>query len=85
MLSQIIPLFPNDIDTFVDLFGGGFNVGINIEANKVYYNDKLIQVVDMLEYFKTHSLDEMLNQIDFWIREYELSKTNQDGYIRFRS
>lgn len=84
MLSQIMPLFPNDINTFVDLFGGGFNVGINVNANRVYYNDKLIQVVDMLEYFKTHSLDEMLNQIDLWIEEYRLNKTNQDGYIRFR-
>jgi adenine-specific DNA-methyltransferase len=23
LLSQILPLFPNEIDTFIDLFGGG--------------------------------------------------------------
>ena len=23
LLNEIIPLFPNDINTFVDLFGGG--------------------------------------------------------------
>lgn len=27
------------IDTFVDAFGGGFNVGININARKIIYND----------------------------------------------
>lgn len=27
------------IDTFVDAFGGGFNVGINIDAKKIIYND----------------------------------------------
>ncbi|MFZ7260303.1 DNA adenine methylase, partial [Avibacterium avium] len=29
LLKQITPLFPKKIDTFVDLFAGGVNVGIN--------------------------------------------------------
>ena len=29
----------DDIDTFVDAFGGGFNVGVNINAKKIIYND----------------------------------------------
>jgi len=84
LLPQIIPLLPNSINTFVDLFGGGFNVGINVNAQKVYYNDSMTQVVDMLEYFKTHSLKEMLDQIDSWVEEYQLSKTNQEGFTKFR-
>ena len=36
LLDQIIPLFPSDIDTFVDLFAGGFNVGINVKAKKLF-------------------------------------------------
>ena len=39
LLKQIIPLLPDNINTFVDLFGGGFNVGINVKANKIIYND----------------------------------------------
>ena len=39
LLPKIIPLFPSKIDTFYDLFGGGFNVGINVVANKIVYND----------------------------------------------
>lgn len=34
LLPQILPLFPKHIHTFVDLFGGGFNVGINVEADQ---------------------------------------------------
>ena len=30
LLPQILPLFPKEIDCFVDLFCGGCNVGINI-------------------------------------------------------
>ena len=39
LLPQILPLLPNDIDTFIDLFGGGLNVGVNVKANKIIYND----------------------------------------------
>ena len=39
LLPQILPLFPKDIDVFVDLFCGGCNVGVNVESNRVIYND----------------------------------------------
>ena len=64
LLKQIIPLFPDDIDTFVDLFGGGFNVGINVKANKIIYNDVISQVVNMLDYFKSNETETVLNKID---------------------
>ena len=52
MLSQIIPLFPKNIQTFVDLFGGGFNVGINVKADKIIYNDQLTPLVELFQYLK---------------------------------
>lgn len=39
LLPQILPLFPKEIDLFVDLFCGGCNVGVNVEANRFIYND----------------------------------------------
>ena len=39
LLPQILSLFPDDIDTFVDLFCGGCNVGLNIDCSCVVYND----------------------------------------------
>ena len=39
LLPQILPLFPKDINVFVDLFCGGCNVGINVDCNRVIYND----------------------------------------------
>ena len=52
LLPQILPLFPKNIDTFVDLFGGGFNVGINVPAKEVIYNDLNLPVVQILEYIE---------------------------------
>ena len=39
LLPQILPHFPKEIETFVDLFCGGCNVGINVKAKKHIYND----------------------------------------------
>jgi adenine-specific DNA-methyltransferase len=84
LLSQIIPLFPNDIKTFYDVFGGGFNVGINVKCDKVIYNDLLTPLSDMMSYFKSHTLDEILSHIKNRIKEYDLSKSNKEGFISFR-
>ena len=84
LISQIIPLFPQQLNTFVDLFGGGFNVGINVEADNIIYNDLSPQVMQMLKYFKENNLEDMLKQIENWIDEYKLSKTNQEGFLEFR-
>lgn len=32
LLPQILPLFPKQINTFVDLFAGGLDVSINVDA-----------------------------------------------------
>ena len=41
ILGPIFDIFPQDIGTFVDLFAGGFNVGINVEAEKIICNDQI--------------------------------------------
>lgn len=84
LLNQIIPLFPNDIDVFVDLFGGGFNVGINVESNVVIYNDSNKQIVDLLNYFYMNNIDDILENIDKLIAKYNLSKDNPSGYLQLR-
>ena len=33
LLDRILPAFPRDYHRFVDLFSGGFNVGINVDEN----------------------------------------------------
>lgn len=34
LLPQLIPIFPDKIETFVDIFCGGCNVALNISAKK---------------------------------------------------
>lgn len=84
LLNQIISLFPDKIDTFVDLFGGGYNVGVNVNANNHIYNDIESHVVELQEYFYNHSCEELLQQIDLLISKYSLSKENAEGYNKLR-
>lgn len=80
LLKDIIPLFPKDINTFVDLFTGGCNVGINVNANKIICNDIESSVINLLNYFKVNSSESIINQIKEKINIYNLSDTYTNGY-----
>lgn len=84
LLPQIIPLFPKNIRTFVDLFCGGCNVGINARAQKVVFNDNLSYLIDLYKTFNTLDINEILSHIESRITQYNLSKTNEDGYKELR-
>lgn len=84
LLPQIVPHFPKDIITFIDLFGGGANVTANVDANFIYYNDKQKEVVELLEYIYGHEIDDLLAKLDEIIAEYSLSKTNSEGFLKLR-
>src|SRR5574344_2802549 len=84
LLPQLIPLFPKNIECFMDMFGGGFNVGINVECKSIVYNDSCEQLVKLFNYWKINSLDYLLREIECIIEEYKLSKENQEGYNNLR-
>lgn len=84
LLPQILPLFPKNISTFVDLFCGGCNVGINVQANQIICNDIITNAIDLYNTFKNNSKDYSINYINDRISEYKLSKSNQDGYLQLR-
>ncbi len=85
ILPQIIPLFPKDMTSFLDLFGGGANVSVNVKANQIIYNDNNTQVVEILKTIKEISTEDALKYIDSLIQEYNLSKENADGFLKLRS
>lgn len=84
LLPQLLEIFPEDIDTFVDLFAGGGNVSVNVNAKHIVYNDFLWQVPEMLEEFKRCGAKKCVERIDEYITHYELSKENKGGYLRLR-
>lgn len=80
LLDKIVPLFPKNIKTFIDLFAGGCNVGVNIDAHKIIANDIKREIIELYNFFMNKTSDEVLNLIDETIKRYNLSNTAKNGY-----
>lgn len=84
LLLQILPLFPKDINTFIDLFCGGCNVAVNVNANNIVCNDIEPHVIDFYNNIKGLTGEEAKGKILEIVDKYSLSKTNQDGFLKCR-
>jgi DNA adenine methylase Dam len=84
LLNEIISLFPKDIDTMVDVFGGGFNVGVNTKADNIVYNDHITPLVTLMEYLYKNPVNETITYIENTIKEYGLSKKDKETFNLFR-
>lgn len=85
LLKQIIPLFPTNINTFVDLFCGAGTVGVNVEANKIISNDYINYLPELFNTWKNKSLDEINARIDKTIKDNKLSPLDKNTFEAFRS
>lgn len=81
LLPQIEPLFANT-KIFVDVFGGGANVAVNSNADKVVYNEICPNVFGVIKGIKdgVDNVECLLNIVN----KYKLSKTNEEGFKSLR-
>jgi DNA adenine methylase len=84
LLPQILPIFPKHINTFVDLFAGGLDVSINVDAAHIICNDINYYVIGLFQYFQNRTIEELINDIHEVIKEYGLTKQNREGYNALR-
>ena len=86
LLHQIGPLFPEDINLFVDLFTGGGNIAVNVKANKIVANDCEENIIGIYQTFqKYNNVDELIGQIEEIIKTYGLTIDNMEAYNKFRN
>lgn len=84
LLPQILPLFPQNINTFVDLFCGGCNVGINIDCESVIYNDLDENLLYLYNTFKNLDKQSVFEWIYEIINTYGLSLVSDKGYDYYK-
>lgn len=86
LLPQILPLFPSEIDTFVDLFTGGGNIAVNINnANKIIANDFETRIIEIYKTFQKYEIDELIKTIELAIQRFGLTIENADNFNNFRT
>nr|WP_321266709.1 DNA adenine methylase [uncultured Sulfurimonas sp.] len=85
LLKQITPLFPAKIDTFVDLFAGGCNVAVNVDAKKIIANDINTDIIELYKFFQSSASSDVIAQIEEIIDVYKLSNTTKYGYEKYKT
>lgn len=80
LLSQILPHIPENINTFVDLFCGGCNVGININSENIIFNDINSKLINLYKTLKKLDKKDIFFSIESIIKKYSLSLTKDKGY-----
>lgn len=84
LLKNIVPLFPKDIDSFVDIFSGSGTVLINVNAKKYIYNDINYFVSDIFNGLVETNYSDIIDKIESIILEYSLNKENKEGFNKLR-
>ena len=70
---------------FVDVFGGGFNVGINSESEVIVYNDINFIVKDLIQSFQLYDTYEYITYVKKFIEKQGLEKGNKEAYLSARN
>ena len=63
LLKQLIPLFPKNIDTLYDLFGGSAVISLNVESNKTIYNELNENIYNLIQLFKNNDSNDLINHL----------------------
>lgn len=79
LLKEILPLFPQGIDTFVDVFCGSGVVGINSNCEFIKCNDISKQCLQILEYFYINSFEKIISELELIINSCGLTYSHRDG------
>ena len=70
----LIELFPTNINTMIELFGGSSIVSINSNANNYIISDIDNNLVSLYRLFKDKDSDTIINHINSRIGEYGLAR-----------
>lgn len=65
----MINLFPNYIDTFIEMFCGSTIVSLNTQANRYILNDINKQLIDLIIMFKNNNIEDIINFFGYIRRE----------------
>lgn len=70
----LVDLFPQDINTFIDLFTGSGVVSMNVKADNYIMNDINFTVIDLLCLFKYKTADKIIDYMETTIEKFGLLK-----------
>lgn len=88
MMTEIKAHLPEGIeskDGFIDAFGGGCNVGINMSNSKILYNELNHYVAELINSFKDNDTYKYIQFIKLTIKKFGLEAAKSDSYLKLRA
>lgn len=85
VVAEIRKSLPADIDNFIDAFGGGCNVGINISSESIIYNEYNHFVKELIESFWHYDTFSYIVYMKKIIQRFELEPGDKDSYLKVRN
>lgn len=77
-------MFPKNISTYIEPFVGSGTVMLNVQAEHYLCNDINEYIIDIIRGIVTEKCDNYILKIEQIINEYQLSKTNEQGFLKLR-
>lgn len=76
LASQILPLFPEKIGTFVEPFAGGGSIALNTQATEYVLNDMNLYVANLHKWLGSQkSIDQLLDKLEKRLHEVGLKSS----------
>lgn len=85
IFNEILRVCPKHISTFVDIMGGAFNVGVNIVADTVIYNELLPHTYNIIKMLLEENKNDIIAKVNEIIGRYGLHKCDKESYIKLRN
>lgn len=85
IFDELNKVMPKHISTFVDAMGGAFNVGANIVADKVIYNEFLPHTYNIIRILLNEDKQVLIQKVENIIKEFNLQKGDKQAYLNLRN
>lgn len=85
LIPAIIKELPYEVENFVDVMGGAFNVGANITATKkVYYNEINSKIYDIIKWLIGEDKEGIIKDVEEYIKNFEMTKRGKESFSRLK-
>ena len=84
LLDELLPRFPKkeQVETFIDLFGGSGTISLNVPYNNIIYNEINNNIVNLLIMLKNNNSDDIIKHIEKRVAEFDLPKISCDIRVK---
>jgi len=85
MVTYIRRYLPERLERAFDVFGGGFNAGVNLPVSHIFYNDCNFFVARLIESFRKTDTYEYLMCLKKIVHKYNLTAGGKEAYLNARA